>query len=169
LSVQLPAGVAVTVIVAAVAYVGIELCAKAAYEYFVPGVRPGLVAVSVAPEVLTTRVPLVGDAGGVGPTARLTITPANVAPLGLVHESEIEDPVFPLTRRLVTGPGGAVSIVNVLVPLTPVLSAVSVWLACAAYVPSPRALLAGTDHAPALTAAVRVCVGVPLAEVPEYT
>ena len=58
-----------------------------------------------------TRVPVVGEAGGVEPRARGIITPVNDAAVGLVHEKAIEV-LFGVARTLVTGPGMALVFVN---------------------------------------------------------
>ena len=55
-----------------------------------------------------TRVPAVGDAGGVGPVVRRIITPVKSASVGLTQDRVTEDAVT-LEDRPVTGPGGVVS------------------------------------------------------------
>ena len=90
-----------------------------------PGATPESVTVCVAPVVLAMPVPAVGEDGAVLPVARRTSTPTKSLSEGFVQLSEMDCPVFAPSARLVTGPGGVVSIVNVTAALTPVLPASS--------------------------------------------
>ena len=62
--------------VAAGAWLGTASWAKTAYEYWVPGASPLSVKVVLGAASSTTRVPALGDAGAVLPTARRIIAPA---------------------------------------------------------------------------------------------
>jgi hypothetical protein len=59
---------------------------------------------------LVTRVPEVGDDGGVVPTARRIITPAKFAPAGFTHDNDTDEIVVPVTVSEVTGPGAVVTV-----------------------------------------------------------
>ena len=54
---------------------------------------------------LATKVPAVGDAGGVAPAARRIITPAKFDPVGFTHDSETAVFVTLVAFSEVTGPG----------------------------------------------------------------
>ena len=58
-----------------------------------------------------TRVPVVGEAGGVEPRARRIITPVKDAAVGLVHDKAIEV-LLGVARTLVTSPGTASVFLN---------------------------------------------------------
>jgi hypothetical protein len=69
--------------------------------------------VSVVPGFFTlaTRLPEVGDDGGVVPVARRIITPAKSGLVGSTQESDTEESVTAVTLREVTGAGGAGAVV----------------------------------------------------------
>jgi hypothetical protein len=60
--------------------------------------------------VSATRVPEVGDDGGVAPTARRIITPAKFAPVGFTHDNDTDELVTPVTVKEVTGAGAVVTV-----------------------------------------------------------
>src|SRR5664279_1421974 len=66
--------------------------------------------------VSVTSVPVVGDAGPFGPSARRIITPAKSAPVGFVHDNATPL-VVAVTATPLTGPGGVV--VMLVSPETP--------------------------------------------------
>jgi hypothetical protein len=59
---------------------------------------------------LATKVPAVGDAGGVVPAARRIITPAKFDPVGFTHDNDTDELVTPATVSDVTGPGAVVTV-----------------------------------------------------------
>jgi len=59
---------------------------------------------------LATRVPDVGDDGGVVPTARRIITPAKFEPVGFTHDNDTDELVVPVTMSEVTGAGAVVKV-----------------------------------------------------------
>ncbi len=74
-----------------------------------PGASPVSTCVAPGLALSATSVPAVGEPGGVGPTARRTITPVRSVSEGFVQARVTDVVVVPVTVRPVTGPGGVVS------------------------------------------------------------
>jgi hypothetical protein len=68
---------------------------------------------------VATRVPEVGDDGGVVPAARRIITPANPALVGFTHDNDTDEFVTVVVFKEVTGPGPELAAVVAVIAALP--------------------------------------------------